>query len=119
MTGPTDVRIVEVGPRDGLQNEPRIVPAAQRIRLIDALSNSGLSPIEAGSFVSPQRIPQMADTEAVLVGIGLVAGVRYPILLTNVTRLARDIAAGLAQYADFPSPTQRFRHRHTKNGQAS
>src|SRR3546814_1538331 len=66
ISGPTDVRIVEVGPRDGLQNEPRIVPAAQRIRLIDALSNSGLSTIEAGSFVSPQRIPQMADTEAVL-----------------------------------------------------
>src|SRR3546814_20853736 len=78
MTGPTDVRIVEVGPRDGLQNEPRIVPAAQRIRLIDALSNSGLSTIEAGSFVSPPRIPPMADTDAVLAGIGRVAGVRYP-----------------------------------------
>src|SRR3546814_5738383 len=93
MTGPTDVRIVEVGPRDGLQNEPRIVPAAQRIRLIDALSNSGLSTIDAGSFVSPQRIPQMADTEAVLDGIGCVAGVRYPVLVRNVTGMGRAIAA--------------------------
>src|SRR3546814_21043429 len=76
MTGPTDVRIVEVGPRDGLQNEPRIVPAAQRIRLIDALSNSGLSTIEAGSFVSPQRLPKMEDNEAVLPGIGSVYGIR-------------------------------------------
>src|SRR3546814_4476869 len=112
MTGPTDVRIVEVGPRDGLQNEPRIVPAAQRIRLIDALSNSGLSTIEAGIFVSPQRIPQMADTEAVLAGIGRVAGVRYPVLVPNVAGMERAIEAGLDEVAVFLSTTESFSQRH-------
>src|SRR3546814_7959379 len=76
-----------------------------------ALSNSGLSTIEAGSFVSPQRIPQMADTEAVLAGIGRVAGVRYPVLVPNVTGMERAIAAGIDEVAVFLSTTESFSQR--------
>src|SRR3546814_9948549 len=75
------------------------------------LSNSGLSTIEAGSFVSPQRIPQMADTEAVLAGIGRVAGVRYPVLVPNVTGMERAIAAGIDEVAVFLSTTESFSQR--------
>src|SRR3546814_15804058 len=75
------------------------------------LSNSGLSTIEAGSFVSPQRIPQMADTEAVLAGIGRVAGVRYPVLVPNVTGMERAIAAGIEEVAVFLSTTESFSQR--------
>ena len=66
MTYPKQVRVVEVGPRDGLQNEPSTVPAEAKVALIEALADAGLTSIEAGSFVSPGRVPQMADTKNVL-----------------------------------------------------
>lgn len=111
MKHPVDVRIVEVGPRDGLQNEAKIVPVEQRVLLIDALSKSGLTTIEAGSFVSPRRVPQMANTEAVLAGIRRVAGVRYPVLVANAAGMEKAIAAGADEVAVFLSATESFSQR--------
>ena len=78
MPLPNAVRMVEVGPRDGLQNEAQIVTTATKIALIEQLADAGLRTVEAGSFVSPKWIPQMADTAEVLAGLGRRAGVAYP-----------------------------------------
>jgi len=78
------VRVHEVGPRDGLQNEPGVISVAQKVALIDLLSTSGLSDIEVGSFVSPKWVPQMADTDQVLAGLHPVSGVRYFVLVPNM-----------------------------------
>ena len=78
------VRVHEVGPRDGLQNEPGVISVAQKVALIDLLSTSGLSDIEVGSFVSPKWVPQMADTDQVLAGLRPVSGVRYSVLVPNM-----------------------------------
>jgi len=87
MARPASVRIVEVGPRDGLQNEPGLVPLAAKVALIDALADAGLKVIESGSFVSPKWVPQMADTAQVLAAIGRREGVRYPVLAPNLKGL--------------------------------
>ncbi len=105
------IRIVEVGPRDGLQNEARIVPVAQRVALIDALSAAGLGAIEVGSFVSPKRVPQMADSDAVLHGIAQASGVRYPVLVPNAIGMQNAIAAGAQEVALFLSATEAFSQR--------
>src|SRR5687768_18125981 len=81
---PAQVRIVEVGPRDGLQNEKAIVPTAAKIELIDRLSATGLQSIEATSFVSPKWIPQLADAAEVFAGITRLPGVHYPVLVPNL-----------------------------------
>ncbi|MCK0094929.1 hydroxymethylglutaryl-CoA lyase [Yoonia sp. F2084L] len=78
------VRIHEVGPRDGLQNEPGVISVARKVALIDLLSRSGLRDIEVGSFVSPKWVPQMADTDQVLAQLTPVAGVRYAVLVPNM-----------------------------------
>ena len=78
-----DIRIVEVGPRDGLQNEKTIIPAATKIELIDRLSRTGLRTIEATSFVSPKWVPQLADAAEVFSAIEKHAGIRYPVLVPN------------------------------------
>lgn len=78
------VRIVEVGPRDGLQNEPTILPAATKIELINALSETGLRTIEVTSFVSAKWVPQMGDNSEVLRGINKVPGISYPVLTPNL-----------------------------------
>lgn len=78
------MRIVEVGPRDGLQNEPKLLPAAVKIELIDRLSACGFRSIEATSFVSPKWVPQMADNAEVLRGIRRLPGVSYPVLTPNI-----------------------------------
>src|SRR5260221_13779110 len=83
MRLPQRVCMVEVGPRDGLQNEAQILPAATKIALIEQLADAGLSAIEAGSFVSPKWIPQMADTAEALAGVTRKPGVRYPVLVPN------------------------------------
>jgi hydroxymethylglutaryl-CoA lyase len=111
VTGPADIRIVEVGPRDGLQNESRSVSVAQRIALIDALSASGLTAIEAGSFVSPRRVPQMAGSGAVLQGITRVPGVRYPVLVPNAIGMEGAIRAAADEVALFLSATESFSQR--------
>lgn len=78
------VRLHEVGPRDGLQNEPGVIPVARKVALIDLLSRSGLRDIEVGSFVSPKWVPQMADTDRVLAGLTPVPGVCYAVLVPNM-----------------------------------
>src|SRR5688572_9019089 len=78
MAYPKSVRMVEVGPRDGLQNEAKTVPTAIKVQLIESLADAGLTAIEAGAFVSPKWVPQMADTAAVLAGIKRRSGIRYP-----------------------------------------
>src|SRR5690348_17670674 len=85
MSTPADtVRIVEVGARDGLQNEKALLPAQVKIALIDRLSSTGLTTIEATSFVSPKWVPQLADAAEVFTGIRKVTGVRYPVLVPNM-----------------------------------
>lgn len=81
---PNFVRIVEVGPRDGLQNEPKILPASVKIELINRLSETGLKTIEVTSFVSPKWVPQMGDNLEVFKGITQKEGITYPVLTPNI-----------------------------------
>jgi isopropylmalate/homocitrate/citramalate synthase len=108
---PQAVRIVEVGPRDGLQNEPVTVPVAARIALIEGLAASGLAVVEAGSFVSPKWVPQMADTDAVLAGLDLTGRMRYPVLVPNMQGLAAAEAAGARDIAIFAAASETFSRR--------
>lgn len=105
------MRIVEVGPRDGLQNESAIVPVDTRVALILALADAGLRSIEAGSFVSPRHVPQMADTEAVLTRLPPRAGVRYPVLVPNMRGLERALEAGVREIAVFAAASDAFSER--------
>ncbi|MGB9082538.1 MAG: hydroxymethylglutaryl-CoA lyase [Desulfuromonadaceae bacterium] len=108
MSMPKRVKMVEVGPRDGLQNEKRIIPAAVKIGLIDRLSESGLRVIETTSFVSPKWVPQMADNAQVLVGIERFSGVMYPVLVPNLKGLEEALAAGAEEIAVFASASETF-----------
>ena len=108
MTFPNAVRIVEVGPRDGLQNEKEIVPASVKIELIDRLSETGLSTIEATSFVSPKWVPQMADAGEVMAGIKQKSGVSYPVLVPNEKGMEGAIAAGAREIAVFAAASESF-----------
>ncbi|WP_126425970.1 hydroxymethylglutaryl-CoA lyase [Brevibacillus marinus] len=101
-----DVRIYEVGPRDGLQNEAQIVPTEAKIELINRLADAGLAWIEASSFVNPKWIPQLADADAVLAGIRRQAGVTYSALVPNQRGLERAMAAGLREIAVFLSASE-------------
>jgi len=107
------VRIVEVGPRDGLQNEKLAVPVAAKIELIDALAAAGLRSIEAGAFVSPKWVPQMADSDQVLAGIRRRAGVSYPVLVPNMQGLQAALASGATEIAIFAAATETFSRRNT------
>ncbi len=111
MSLPSRVRIVEVGPRDGLQNEAMPIPTAVKIALIDRLSDAGLRTIEAGSFVSPKWTPQMADTGAVLAGIRRRPGVAYPVLVPNMKGLEAAHAAKVDEIAVFAAASQSFSQR--------
>lgn len=113
MSLPQRVKIVEVGPRDGLQNEALIVPTAVKIELIDRLTEAGLSVIEAGSFVSPKWVPQMADTAQVLAGIRRRPGVSYPVLVPNLRGLEAALAAGVEEIAVFSAATETFSRKNT------
>lgn len=108
MTLPSSVRIVEVGPRDGLQNEPTPVSVAARIALIEDLVDAGLKTVEAGSFVSPRWVPQMADTAAVLAGLKRKDGVRYPVLVPNLQGLEAAEAAGAKDISIFAAASESF-----------
>jgi hydroxymethylglutaryl-CoA lyase len=108
MKFPRRVKMVEVGPRDGLQNEARTVPLEVKIELIDRLSDSGLNVIEAGSFVSPKWVPQMADTAAVFARIRRKPGVSYPALVPNLKGLEAAIAAKCGEIALFAAATETF-----------
>lgn len=100
--------IFEVGPRDGLQNEARAIPAAEKIALIDALSACGFRRIEAASFVSPRWVPQMADGAEVLAGIARVPGTRYAALTPNLKGYDRARAAHADEVAIFASASEGF-----------
>ncbi|HBC3595871.1 hydroxymethylglutaryl-CoA lyase [Vibrio parahaemolyticus] len=107
MTLPTNVNIVEVGPRDGLQNESP-VSTRTKIRLIDLLSDTGLSHIEAGSFVSPKWVPHMADSKEVMQNITRRASVTYSALTPNLQGLEQALDAGANQVAIFTSASEGF-----------
>jgi hydroxymethylglutaryl-CoA lyase len=102
------VRIVEVGPRDGLQNEKAIISARDKIALIDMLSETGLPAIEATSFVSPKWIPQLADAAEVYVGIVKKHGVSYPVLVPNEQGYDRARAVGVQEIAVFAAASEAF-----------
>ena len=108
MRLPKRIKMVEVGPRDGLQNESAIVPTEIKIELIDRLSATGLAAIEGGSFVSPKWIPQMADTAEVLQGLSRQPGVSYPVLVPNLQGLEAAIAAGAEEVAVFSAASESF-----------
>jgi len=105
---PTQVRVVEVGPRDGLQSESVTLPTGTKIELIDRLSATGLPVIETTSFVSPAWIPQLADAEAVWTGIERRAGVSYPVLVPNLQGLQRALAVGVERVAVFTAASESF-----------
>ena len=105
------VTIVEVGPRDGLQNEAKPVATADKIALITGLAGAGVSVIEAGSFVSPKWVPQMADSAAVLAGLPPLPGVRLPVLVPNLQGLAAAQAAGVSEIAIFGAASEAFSQR--------
>ncbi len=113
-TLPKRVRVVEVGPRDGLQNEKAQVPTAHKIRFIDLLSAAGFDTIEATSFVSPKAIPQLADASEVMAGITRRPGVSYPVLVPNKKGMERALAAGVKAIAVFTAASETFT-RHNIN----
>ena len=108
MTLPGHVRIVEVGPRDGLQNEPGQVPTEVKVELIGRLADCGLKTIEAAAFVSPRWVPQMADAAAVMAAIEHRPGVAYPVLVPNLTGLEAALAAGAKEVAVFAAASESF-----------
>jgi hydroxymethylglutaryl-CoA lyase len=113
MTMPSQVRIVEVGPRDGLQNEKTIIGTADKIALIDRLSATGLRTIEATSFVSPKWIPQLADAAEVFSGIRQHPGVSYPVLVPNEQGYTRARAVGATEVAVFTAASEAFNQKNT------
>jgi hydroxymethylglutaryl-CoA lyase len=108
---PERATIVEVGPRDGLQNEPGTVPTDVKVAFIDRLARTGLSVVEATSFVSPRWVPQLADAAEVLAGIDPVEGVRYPVLVPNDRGLDRALEAGVSEIAVFAAASEAFSQR--------
>ena len=115
-TLPKRVTVVEVGPRDGLQNEKVHIPTDVKVRFIDALSESGLPVIEATSFVSPKAIPQLADADEVMRRIERRPGVRYPVLVPNEQGLERALAAGAHEIAVFTAASETFNRRNINAG---
>ncbi|HLJ57149.1 MAG TPA: hydroxymethylglutaryl-CoA lyase [Chthonomonadaceae bacterium] len=105
------VRVVEVGPRDGLQNEPAVLPTDAKVRFIDMLSDSGLRDVEVSSFVNPVRVPQLADAEAVFAAIDRRPGVRYTALVANERGLERAFASRVDGIALFTAASDEFARR--------
>ncbi|PKH20421.1 hydroxymethylglutaryl-CoA lyase [Pseudomonas fluorescens] len=111
MTLPSHVRLVEVGPRDGLQNEARPISVADKVRLVDALSAAGLGYIEVGSFVSPKWVPQMAGSAEVFAQIQRKPGVTYGALAPNLRGFEDALAAGVKEVAVFAAASEAFSQR--------
>jgi hydroxymethylglutaryl-CoA lyase len=111
MNAANFVRIVEVGARDGLQNEKTLLPADVKIALIDRLSSTGLSVVEATSFVSPKWVPQLADAAQVYAGIRKVPGVTYPVLVPNEQGYERARAVGVTEIAVFTAASEAFNQK--------
>ena len=110
------VRIVEVGPRDGLQNEKQQVATADKIELVDRLSATGLRSIEATSFVSPKWVPQLADAAEVFSAIQRKPGVSYPVLVPNEQGYERALAVGVTEVAVFTAASEQFNRTNTNAG---
>ncbi|MGD2172327.1 MAG: hydroxymethylglutaryl-CoA lyase [Gammaproteobacteria bacterium] len=113
MNFPAAVKIVEVGPRDGLQNESVTVPADIKVRLIEMLADAGLPVIEAGAFVSPRWVPEMATTAEVMRRIERRAGVSYPVLVPNLKGLELALECGVEEIALFAAATETFSQKNT------
>ncbi len=111
---PSHVRVVEVGPRDGLQNEKALIPTEQKIQFINMLSEAGLPVVEATSFVSPRAIPQLSDASAVMEGIRRLPGTQYPVLVPNLKGMERALAAGARAVVVFTAASESFT-RHNIN----
>lgn len=115
MTLPTKVKLVEVGPRDGLQNEKQQVPASVKVELVHRLQDAGLTEIEVTSFVSPKWVPQMADNATVMEGVKRKSGVRYSVLTPNMQGFEAAIAAPSVQWPDeivvFAAASEAFSQR--------
>ncbi|MEP6593965.1 MAG: hydroxymethylglutaryl-CoA lyase [Acidobacteriota bacterium] len=111
MSLPARVTVVEVGPRDGLQNEPAVIAADDKIAFIERLAAAGETAIEAASFVDPRWVPQMADAERVMAGIARRPGVRYSTLVPNIAGLERALAAGVTEVAVFAAASETFSRR--------
>ncbi len=111
MTLPRRIRIVEVGPRDGLQNEPASVSTSDKIEFVNRLSASGLTVIEVSAFVSPKWVPQMADASEVFAGINRQPDTKYTALVPNQAGLDRAIAAGVEEVAVFAASSETFSRR--------
>jgi len=111
---PARVRVVEVGPRDGLQNVALTVPTDVKIEFINLLAATGLSVVEATSFVSPRAVPALADAAEVMAGIDRVPGVSYPVLVPNMKGLERALAAAVGEIAVFTAASESFA-RHNIN----
>ena len=110
------IRIVEVSPRDGLQNEKALVPAAVKVELIDRLGRTGLRTIEATSFVSPKWVPQLADAAEVFAAIERRPGIAYPVLVPNETGYERARAVGGEEIAVFTAASEAFNRRNINAG---
>ena len=114
MSGyPRHVKLVEVGPRDGLQNEPSPIETRAKVELINRLSYTGLRTIEATSFVSPKWVPQLADAEEVLTQIIRKEGVVYPVLVPNMSGLERALGVGAEEIAVFTAVSETFSQKNT------
>lgn len=113
MAFPEKVKIVEVGPRDGLQNEAVTVPAEIKVQLVEKLAEAGLPVIEAGAFVSPKWVPQMATSAEVFKLVSKRAGVAYPMLVPNLKGLELAHAAGVQEIALFAATTETFSQKNT------
>lgn len=111
MSLPAQVRLVEVGPRDGLQNESRPISVADKVRLVDDLSDAGLRYIEVGSFVSPKWVPQMAGSAEVFAGIRQQPGITYAALAPNLRGFEDAVAAGVREVAVFAAASEAFSQR--------
>ncbi len=111
MPMPATVRLVEVGPRDGLQNEAQPISVADKVQLVDDLTNAGLSYIEVGSFVSPKWVPQMAGSAEVFAGIQQRTGVTYAALAPNLRGFEDALAAGVQEVAVFAAASEAFSQR--------
>jgi len=102
------VRVVEVGPRDGLQNEKALIPTLQKIQFIHMLADAGLPVVEATSFVSPRAIPQLSDASEVMLGLTRRPSTSYPVLVPNVKGMERALAAGVRAIAVFTAASESF-----------
>src|SRR5688500_225145 len=114
VTAGDHVRVYEVGPRDGLQNEARPIPLATKLRYLELLADAGLREIEATTFVAPAAIPQLADADELMAMLPRRDGVRYPVLVPNVRGMARAEAGGVDAIAVFTAASDAFTTRNIR-----